>query len=76
MRVFFLSGSQLEDLEATLKLLPAASVRKICKDFNLATKGNHKHDFIETLISHSKKKSFFGPKTSMHQLIMKKYVLM
>lgn len=56
---FLLSGSSLNDLEAVLNLLTAPAVRQLCKGMNILAKGAQKKDFVQALLTHSKKKSFF-----------------
>ena len=66
----------MTELETVLSVLSAPKVKKLCKELNIGPKGGQKHDGIEALIAHSKKKSFFASKTNpIASVILKKQVI-
>ena len=72
---FLQSGSDLDDLETVLNILPAPAVKQLCKNMNLGVKANHKkEDGVSALLAHSKKRSIFAvsSKSGMGEIILKK----
>ena len=73
---FLKSSTDLNDLETILNILSSPSVKQLCKSMNIVSKGTQKKDYIEALMKHSKKKSFFAKPSdtnnTMANMILKK----
>jgi hypothetical protein len=69
---FLQSGSEIDDLETLLNLLPAPSVKKLCKEMNVGCKGSQKKDFVGALLGHSKQRSIFSGKKTLSPIILNK----
>ncbi|TRY67681.1 hypothetical protein TCAL_02942 [Tigriopus californicus] len=71
---FLDSGADLADLESILKLVPAPEIRLLCKEFKIVAQGTQKADFIQALLKHSRRKSFFlsSNGNSMEKILRRK----
>ena len=73
---FLRSSSELNDLETILNILSSPAVKQLCKSMNIGPKGTLKSDYVDALMKHSRKKSFFtkpsDTKNTMLNMILKK----